>query len=121
MLLMDGLSYGPACLEIVRFFTLLTDRASTILHPVIYVVANPVRGGKEGPRSTGHIMVTTRYSDQAFASVGPVRMLEGSEYRDRNGLFWIMLKTSDLPVALFAFFKSIVTYTCTSCLMCSRT
>ena len=33
-------------------------------YPVIYVVANPVRGRKEVPRSTGHIMVTTRYSDQ---------------------------------------------------------
>ena len=33
-------------------------------YPVIYVVANPVRGHKEVPRSTGHIMVTTRYSDQ---------------------------------------------------------
>ena len=28
------------------------------------MVANPVRGHKEVPRSTGHIMVTTRYSDQ---------------------------------------------------------
>ena len=28
------------------------------------VVANPVRGHKEVARSTGHIMVTTRYSDQ---------------------------------------------------------
>ena len=46
---------------VVVVFT-LTDRASTI--PVIYVVANPVRGHKEVPRSTGHIMVTTRYSDQ---------------------------------------------------------
>ena len=45
---------------VVVFFT-LTDRASTI---PIYVVANPVRGQKEVPRSTGHIMVTTRYSDQ---------------------------------------------------------
>ena len=43
---------------VVVFFT-LTDRASTI-----YVVANPVHGHKEVPRSTGHIMVTTRYSDQ---------------------------------------------------------
>ena len=34
-----------------------------VLYPVIYV-ANPVRGHKEVPRSTGHIMVTTRYSDQ---------------------------------------------------------
>ena len=33
-------------------------------YPVIYVVANPVRGHKEVPRSTSHIMVTTRYSDQ---------------------------------------------------------
>ena len=33
-------------------------------YPVIYVVANPVRGHKELPRSTGHIMVTTRYSDK---------------------------------------------------------
>ena len=49
-------------LGVVVFFT-LTDRASTI-YPVIYVVANPVRGHKEVPRSTGHIMVTTRYSDQ---------------------------------------------------------
>ena len=30
----------------------------------MYVVANPVRGHKEVPRSTGHIMVTTHYSDQ---------------------------------------------------------
>ena len=30
----------------------------------MYVVANPVCGHKEVPRSTGHIMVTTRYSDQ---------------------------------------------------------
>ena len=42
---------------------IITDRASTI-YPVIYVAANPVRGHKEVPRSTGHIMVTTRYSDQ---------------------------------------------------------
>ena len=34
------------------------------VYRVIYVVANPVRGHKEVPRSTGHIMVTTRYSDQ---------------------------------------------------------
>ena len=33
-------------------------------YPVIYVVSNPVRGHKEVPRSTGHIMVATRYSDQ---------------------------------------------------------
>ena len=33
-------------------------------YPVIYGVANPVRGHKEVPRSMGHIMVTTRYSDQ---------------------------------------------------------
>ena len=33
-------------------------------YPVTYAVANPVRGRKEVPRSTGHIMVTTRYSDQ---------------------------------------------------------
>ena len=46
---------------VVVVFT-LTDRASTI--PSKYVVANPVRGHKEVPRSTGHIMVTTRYSDQ---------------------------------------------------------
>ena len=48
-------------LVVVVFFT-LTDRAST--YPVIYVAANPVRGHKEVRRSTGHIMVTTRYSDQ---------------------------------------------------------
>ena len=47
---------------VVVFFT-LTDRASTIPSN-IHVVANPVRGHKEVPRSTGHIMVTTRYSDQ---------------------------------------------------------
>ena len=41
----------------------LTDRASTIPSN-IHVVANPVRGHKEVPRSTGHIMVTARYSDQ---------------------------------------------------------
>ena len=34
------------------------------LYPVIYVVPNPVRGHKEVRRSTGHIMVATRYSDQ---------------------------------------------------------
>ena len=34
------------------------------LNHTLYVVANPVRGHKEVPRSTGHIMVTTRYSDQ---------------------------------------------------------
>ena len=33
-------------------------------YPVIYVVANPVRGHKEVPRSTGRILVTTRYSNQ---------------------------------------------------------
>ena len=52
---------------VVVFFT-LTDRASTIPMAVVYVVANPVvvRGHNENevPRSTGHIMVTTRYSDQ---------------------------------------------------------
>ena len=31
---------------------------------VIYVVANPLRGDEEVPRSTGHIMVTTCYLDQ---------------------------------------------------------
>ena len=46
---------------VVVFFT-LTDRASTI--PSNSMDANPVRGHKEVPRSTGHIMVTTRYSDQ---------------------------------------------------------
>ena len=35
-----------------------------LYYPVVYVVANPVRGHKEVPKSTGHIMVTTRYSDQ---------------------------------------------------------
>ena len=51
------------CLYIVVvFFTLLTDRASTI--PSNIRVANPVRGHKEVPRPMGHIMVTTRYSDQ---------------------------------------------------------
>ena len=40
------------------------DHTRTQPYPVIYVVANPVRGHKEVPRSTGHIMVTTRYSDQ---------------------------------------------------------
>ena len=33
-------------------------------YSVIDVVANPVRGHKEVPRSTGHTMVTTRYSNQ---------------------------------------------------------
>ena len=41
---------------VVVFFT-LTDRASTSN-------ANPACGHKEVRRSTGHIMVTTRYSDQ---------------------------------------------------------
>ena len=49
-------------LTVVVVFFKLTDRAST--YPVIYVVANPVRGHKEVPKSTSHIMVTTRYSDQ---------------------------------------------------------
>ena len=60
------LLYRPATelyvvVVVVVVFT-LTDRAQP--YPVIYVVANPVRGHKEVPRSTGHIMVTTRYSDQ---------------------------------------------------------
>ena len=46
---------------VVVFFTLINRPQP---YPVIYVVANPVRGHKEVPRSTGHIMVTTRYSDQ---------------------------------------------------------
>ena len=46
---------------VVVLFT-FTDRASTI--PSNNMDANPVRGHKEVPRSTGHIMVTTRYSDQ---------------------------------------------------------
>ena len=53
--------YIPCLVVVVVLFT-STDRASTI--PSIYVVANPVHGHKEVPRSTGHIMVTTRYSDQ---------------------------------------------------------
>ena len=40
------------------------NRSGLSPSPVIYVVANPVRGHKEVPRSTGHIMVTTRHSDQ---------------------------------------------------------
>ena len=40
------------------------NRSGLNHYPVIYVVANPVRGHKEVPRSTGHIMVTTRYLDQ---------------------------------------------------------
>ena len=59
-------SYFPsdrnALCVVVVFFT-LTDRASTIPSN-IHVVANPVRGHNEAPRSTGHIMVTTRYSNQ---------------------------------------------------------
>ena len=47
--------------EVVVVFFTLTDRPQT--YPVLYVVANPVHGHKEVPRSTGHIMVTTRYSD----------------------------------------------------------
>ena len=55
----------------IRFFAMLLLYSShqpigPQPYPVIYVVANPVRGHKEViPRSTGHIiMVTTRYSDQ---------------------------------------------------------
>ena len=46
--------------------TLIAERRlhSKKPYPVIYVVANPGRDHKEVPRSTGHIMVTTRYSDQ---------------------------------------------------------
>ena len=33
-------------------------------YPVRYVVANPVRSHTEVPRSTVHIIMTTRYSDQ---------------------------------------------------------
>ena len=40
----------------------LTDRASNI--PSNNMDVNPVRGHKEVLRSTGHIMVTSRYSDQ---------------------------------------------------------
>ena len=47
---------------VVVFFT-LTDRGPQP-YPVIYVVANPACSHKEVPRSTSHIMVTTRYSDQ---------------------------------------------------------
>ena len=47
---------------VVVFFT-LTDRASTIPSNILRG-ANPVRGHKVVPRSKGHIMVTTRYSDQ---------------------------------------------------------
>ena len=53
-----------------------------------------------------------------------LRLLSG-EQPTVFGLFWIMLKTSDLPVALFAFFKSLTqtfrTYTCTSFLLRLRT
>ena len=48
---------------VVVFFTLLTDGASTIPSNNI-VVANPLHGHKEVPRSTGHNLLTTRYSDQ---------------------------------------------------------
>ena len=54
--------FGSLSVVVDVFFT-LTDRASTVPSN-IYVVANPVRGHKEVPRSTGHIMGTTRYSDQ---------------------------------------------------------
>ena len=46
---------------VVVIFT-LTDRASTI--PSNIRGCQSVRKHKEVPRSTGHIMVTTRYSDQ---------------------------------------------------------
>ena len=37
----------------------------TYVHPLPCTnIANPVRGHKKVPRSTSHIMVTTRYSDQ---------------------------------------------------------
>ena len=55
------ISHFTVVVFVVVVFT-LTDRPQP--YPVIYVVANPVRGHKEVPRSTGHIMVTTRYSDQ---------------------------------------------------------
>ena len=41
-----------------------SESVVVVFFTVIYVVANPVRGHIEVPRSTGHIMVTTRYSDQ---------------------------------------------------------
>ena len=47
--------------NVVVFFT-LTDRASTI--PSNIRGCYPVCSHKEVPRSTGHIMVATRYSDQ---------------------------------------------------------
>ena len=47
---------------VVVFFT-LTDRASTIPSN-IRGCQSGIPGHKEVPRSTGHIMVTIRYSDQ---------------------------------------------------------
>ena len=74
---MFELFFGWICLARIlsQFRILLLERLLLLLYsshqpigpqpyPVIYVVANPVRGHKEVPRSTGHTMVTTRYSDQ---------------------------------------------------------
>ena len=48
------------------YMLLLLSLLSGLNHTQLYtyVVANPVRGHKEVPRSTGHIMLTTRYLDQ---------------------------------------------------------
>ena len=48
----------------VKYLQCLKKNLVVVFFTVIYVVANPVRGHKEVPRSTGHIMVITRYSDQ---------------------------------------------------------
>ena len=59
--------------RLIHTLAICDDHTYIHTYPVIYVVANPVRGHKEVPRSTGHIMVTTRYSDQ-----------QGSKSRQKN-------------------------------------
>ena len=57
--------YALTSFVVVVVFTLLTDRASTIPSNIhTWLPIRYVRGHKEVPRSTGHIMVTIRYSDQ---------------------------------------------------------
>ena len=77
---------------------MLTDRASTILlYPVLYAIANPVVvcSNKEVQKSTGHIMVTARYSNQQGSKslqilVGPTTR----EHRKLMGVKTISLGTN---------------------------
>ena len=53
----------PSCLWSLTIFPSLPGS-----RPVIGVVANPARGHNEVPRSMGHIMATTRYSEDQEGS-----------------------------------------------------